>query len=167
MVDPHLMFAANFVMREAYKEAADVIRRGGTLAEAMQKVPTIKRIEQVMGGRRQIANLHAHHTAPQYWMRQLVPGITQSQLDDMPALLLDEAWHQQLNGAEMNRNRVSHNILGDEMRNVRSDDVEDIIRRLRRTYRKFYGILDDADPDPDFWVVTEKWIRSQPNLGGH
>ena len=99
--------------------------------------------------------MESHHTATKEWAREL--GIPEGSLNSMPALVLDRAWHRQFNNSGVPRDYILHNILRNKMRGVNGADRDDVIRRLRETYRQFEGI-DAADPDPDVWLVTEAWL---------
>lgn len=156
VVDSHLLFAANIAMRGAYKEAADLIRAGDA-AGGLAKVPTISRVNQLMDGRRRAAGLEAHHAATQQWVKVLKPGITQSQLDSMPALLLSKYWHQY--NSNLPRDYVFHTILRERMRIANPRTNAQIIEQLRQTYRQFEGV-DVGEPDPDVWIVTKAWLDS-------
>lgn len=169
LVDSHLGFAVNRVIQYAYKDAADVLRNGGTFQQAMEHVPTYAEVKQAMGGRLMAGWLETHHTATQEWMKELVPGITQAELDTMPALVLDKAWHRMFerewfNDVGMPENWAFHTILRENMRELRKDnqldDEDAVIDALRRSYREFYDVS-AGDPDPDVWLVTKAWVEEQ------
>ncbi|MEM6503830.1 MAG: hypothetical protein AAF711_00030 [Planctomycetota bacterium] len=160
LLESHLGYASQMVMNRAYKDAADILRAdtSKTWADVQHLVPTWQQIKNRMGGRLQAASLETHHTATKEWMQVLIDGITDAELNQMPGLVLTNAWHRQYNAVGMPRDFVFHNILKEKMRNVDRSDADDIIGRLRLTYRDFYG-LDESAPDPDAWIVTESWIR--------
>lgn len=150
IVDSQLGFVVNRIMKESYAEAAAVLRRGGTLAEAMQRVPNYTQAKQVLGGRLDVASLEVHHAATNEWMKRMLrtahPGTYggwpngdprwAGVLNEMPALVMDKAWHRVFN----------------------REWFEDIGMPENWT---FHTILDAADSDPDVWFVTEAWIRRQ------
>lgn len=139
------------------------IRRGDNVdAALLAKVPSVTRVNEVMSGRRLTSALETHHTATVKWVRALRPGITQADLDEMPALLLDIAFHRDPDGDLIGSGyQAFHRILDRRMEGVDSTDTAAILVRLRDTYREFYHVTDPAAPDPDVWLVARKWLEKK------
>lgn len=153
-LDARLGFAASYFTRMAYKEAADLIRAGQVEA-GLAKVPSFARIKSTMGGRLAIADLEAHHTGTIQWARQL--GVAEEKLAEMPAAVMNKFWHNNYI-SNLPEDTAFHRILAEEMRTVNKKEYSEIIEGLRRTYRKFEDVS-PGEPDPDMWVVFEKWLE--------
>jgi len=122
-------------------------------------VPNYTRIIQKMPGRRELAELEAHHTATLQWAKRL--NVPADKLDDMPALLMNKFWHRY--NSNVPENSVFHKILREEMKGVNGGNSAQVVERLRRTYRRFEGLEPEGLPatDPDSWIVTKAWLQLQ------
>jgi hypothetical protein len=188
LVDAHLVDAAVASMRSSFKDAAARVDAGASWAQVKHLVPTHKEINQVMGGRRQAALLESHHGATRKWAAQMLKierpnefgGFGRASgknadprwnaiLDEMPAALLDQAFHRGKASRQLiPGTRSLHANLNTAIRDGDTSSTSGIFNALKRGYEDWDNQFaapgnqfSNEDFGKDLWTVTTAWLESE------
>ncbi len=157
-VDVALPDFANEVFAKIYADAAGDVN----------KVPTAKEVYEAMGAvwnpnafggkggwvgsRHALVDMQNHHTAVTEWTQKLIGRkLSQAELDDMPALLLQRVDHTGKHGSG-----AFHAILDVIMRDHPPQSSADILHNLQQAYSDW-----DSTEGPAVWNVAKAWLQSK------
>ncbi len=151
------------------------LARQGNVDAALDLVPKHSRIDEIMTGRRTKASIDSHHTATKEWAEELLrntgrpeyQNLTRAQwdevLDDMPAYLMDLAFHRE-GGSTVPKVRDLTAVIRDTMKGVKPEDSPEVLTRLKRAYDEWDQTL-GGDPNlnlgDDIWTVARAWLTKK------
>ena len=87
----------------------------------------------------------------------MLPGITDAQLDEMPAFILDRAFHRVNKFDDVPKLQSFHGILEDVLSTRTTNTNQEIMGALEEAYRRLFDVPNGA-PSPDVWIVTKDWL---------
>ncbi|MEM9108896.1 MAG: LamG-like jellyroll fold domain-containing protein [Planctomycetota bacterium] len=195
-IDSHLVQTVLAVSRSAYKKAADRVRAGESWAQVQDLVPTHGQIKQLLAGRMEFSLLESHHTAIRAVTAELLkrkhpdtygtwgavnktkteprdPRWDTELFDDMPAVLLDQAYHTRKDSRQLIPNfRSLHRVVNEIVDPIRRDatsSADDILDSIERGYEAWDTVLaaSDAPGDMvgfggDIWAISRAWLETVP-----